>query len=118
MLFDEYDVVYEDLREVINNFMSVYTHPEKYKACYIFDGAVREIRRKAALTELMADICDEVYSLTPVIINEAVNRDVITSIASNSRSKLIAALLRNQLEDNLGLSGSGQEVSIMLIETA
>lgn len=113
VLFDEYDVVYEDLREVINNFMSVYTHPEKYKACYIFDGAVREIRRKAALTELMADICDEVYSLTPVIINEAVNRDVITSIASNSRSKLIAALLRNQLEDNLGLSGSGQEVSIM-----
>lgn len=113
VLFDEYDVVYEDLREVIGNFMSVYTHPEKFKASYIFDGAVRSIRRKAALTELMADICDDVYSLTPVISNEAVNRDAITSIASNSRSKLITALLRNQLEENLGLSGTGQEVSIM-----
>ena len=113
VLFDEYDVVYEDLREVISSFMSVYTHPEKFKSSYIFDGAIRNIRRKAALTELMADICDNVYSLTPVISNEAVNRDDITSIASNSRSKIIAALLRNQLEDNLGLSGTGQEVSIM-----
>lgn len=113
VLFDEYDVVYEDLREVISNFMSIYTHPEKYKASYIFNGDVRNIRRKAALTELMADICDDVYSLTPVISNEAVNRDAITSIASNSRNKLIAALLRNQLEENLGLSGTGQEVSIM-----
>ena len=113
VLFDEYDVVYEDLREVISSFMSVYTHPEKFKSSYIFDGAIRNIRRKAALTELMADICDDVYSLTPVISNEAVNRNEITSIASNSRSKIIAALLRNQLEDNLGLSGTGQEVSIM-----
>lgn len=113
VLFEEYDVVYEDLREVITDFMSIYTHPEKYKASYIFDGQVRPIKRKAALTELMADICDTVYSLTPVISNEAVNRDVITNIASNSRNKLVAALLRNQLEVNLGLSGTGQEVSIM-----
>ena len=84
VLFDEYDVVYEDLREVISNFMSIYTHPEKYKASYIFNGRIRNIQRKAALTELMADICDDVYSLTPIICNEAVNRDVITNIASNS----------------------------------
>lgn len=51
--------------------------------------------------------------MTPVISNEAVNRDEITSIASNSRNKIITGLLRNELEKNLGLSGSGQEVSIM-----
>ena len=70
--------------------MSVYTHPEKVKSSYIFDGAIRNIRRKAALTELMADICDDVYSLTQVISNEAVNRNEITSIASNSRSYFLA----------------------------
>ena len=113
ILFEEYDVVYEDLRDVINEFMATYTHPEKFKAHYIFNGQVRNIRRKAALTELMADICDEVFSLTPVINNEAVNRDEVTSIASNSRSKIVAALLRNQLEIGLGLTGTGQEVSIM-----
>ena len=34
-------------------------------------------------------------------------------MATNSRSKIIAALLRNELEPNLGLVGTGQEVSIM-----
>ena len=113
VLFDEYDVIYDDLREVINDFILRYTHPEKYMSEYIFDGNVKNIRRKAALTELMADICDNVFSLTPTISNEAVNRDVITSVASNSRGKVIASLLRNQLESNLGLTGTGQEVSIM-----
>ncbi|MDD3588922.1 MAG: hypothetical protein PHO46_01435 [Thermoguttaceae bacterium] len=113
ILFNEYDVIYEDLREVINSFISVYTRPEQYKSSYIFNGEIQNIRRKAALTELLSDICDNVFPLTPVISNEAVNRNVVTSVASNSRSKIIAALLRNQLEDNLGLSGTGQEVSIM-----
>lgn len=113
VLFEEYDVVYEDLRDVINGFTSTYTHPEMYKADYIFDGKICDIKRKAALTELMANICDNVYSLTPVINNEAVNRDEITNIANNSRNKIVAALLRNQLESGLGLTGTGQEVSIM-----
>lgn len=113
VLFDEYDVVYEDLREVIAEFMATYTHPEKYKATYIYNGCVQLIRRKAALTELMADICDKVFSLTPTIRNEAVNRNVITNVARNSRNKIVTALLRNQIETNLGLTGTGQEVSIM-----
>lgn len=113
VLFEEYDVIYEDLRDVISGFMATYTHPEMYKAHYIYNGQVCNVKRKAALTELMADICDDVYSLTPVISNEAVNRDDITNVASNSRSKIVAALLRNQLEVGLGLTGTGQEVSIM-----
>lgn len=113
ILFDEYEVVYEDLREVISDFISTYTHPENFKSTYIYMGEEKSITRKAALTGLLSDICDDAYSLTPVVNNEAINRNDITSIASNSRSKIIAGLLRNELEHNLGLSGSGQEVSIM-----
>ena len=80
---------------------------------YIYMGEERPITRKATLTGLLSDICDDVYSLTPVVNNEAINRNDITAIANNSRSKIIAGLLRNELEHNLGLSGSGQEVSIM-----
>lgn len=113
VLFDEYEVVYEDLREVISDFIGTYTHPENFKSSYIYMGEEKTITRRAALTGLMSDICDNVYSLTPIINNEAINRNDITSIANNSRSKIIAGLLRNVLEPNLGLSGSGQEVSIM-----
>ena len=113
VLFEEYEVVYEDLREVIGTFMRGYTRPEEYKSCYIYKGQEVAISRKAALTELMSKICDEVYSLTPIINNEAMNRNEITATANNSRNKIVAALLRNELEPNLGLTGSGQEVSIM-----
>ena len=113
ILFEEYEVIYEDLREVISLFMRGYTRPEEYKSEYIFCGDMLNIKRKAELTELMSRICDEVFALTPVINNEAMNRNEITSIANNSRTKIIAALLRNELETNLGFTGSGQEVSIM-----
>ena len=113
ILFDEYEVVYEDLREVINLFMRAYTRPEEYRSDYIFMGQEVIVRRKAALTELMSRICDRVFSLTPVINNEAMNKNEITSIANNSRSKIITALLRNELEPNLGFTGNGQEVSVM-----
>jgi hypothetical protein len=113
MLFDEYEVVYEDLSKIIGTFMRGYTHPEEYKSMYIYEGKEKMIRRKAALTSLMSNICDRIYYLTPVISNEAINKNEITSIANNSRAKIIAALLRNKLEPNLGFTGSGQEVSIM-----
>lgn len=113
ILFDEYEVVYEDLHEVIVRYMMIYTHPEQYAAVYIYNGCRKEIRRKAALTGLMSEICDKVYRFTPTISNEAVNRDEITVISANSRSKIISGLLRSELEPNLGLTGSGQDVSIM-----
>lgn len=113
VLFNEYEVVYEDLREVIGGYINAYTHPEEMRSCYIYRGTEREITRKAAFTELISSICDEIYSDTPVINSEAINKNVVTSVANNSRNKIVAGLLRNELEENLGLTGTGQEVSIM-----
>lgn len=113
ILFDEYEVVFEDLQEIMIDFIHAYTHPEGYRSVYIYDGEVVNIPRKSGLTELMSKICDEVYYLTPVVNNESVNKNDITRIAQNSRNKIIGALLRSELEPNLGLAGKGQEVSIM-----
>ena len=113
LLFDEYDVVYEDLCEVANSYIADFTHPERYKADYYYNGSKKKINRKAALTGLLSDICETVYPDTPIINNEAINKDELTTVAANSRNKIMAGLLRNELEPNLGLNGSGQEVSIM-----
>ncbi len=113
LLFDEYEVIYEDLRDVIAEFIGQYTHPENFQAIYIYDGKEKSISRKASLTGLMSDICEKVYSKTPIINNEAVNKSELTGVAINSRSKIITGLLRNNLEPRLGLTGTGQEVSIM-----
>ena len=113
ILFDEYQVIYEDLLDVMMDFMGGYTRPESNKAIFIHNGNECHITRKAALTALMSDICFEVFGKTPIINNEVINRNDITSVTSNSRSKIISALLRAELEPNLGLSGSSQDVSIM-----
>lgn len=113
VLFDEYEVVFEDLQEIIKGFIGMYTHPENYRSVYIHNGNELHVYRKSGLTEVMSQICDAVYDMTPVINNESVNKNDITSVAQNSRNKIVSALLRSELEPNLGLSGTGQEVSIM-----
>lgn len=113
VLFDEYEVIYEDLREIINHYISDYTHPEKRASTYIYKGEEKQIVRKAAFTDLLSTICEKIYFNTPVIVNEAVNKNHPTTNSVNSRSKIVSGLLRSELEPNLGLSGAGQEVSIL-----
>lgn len=113
VLFDEYDVIFEDLQTLTKNFIGTYTRPENLRAIYVHDGKILQLRRRAELTELMSEICDAVYNLTPTINNETVNKNEITNVAAVARNKIVAALLREELEPNLGLRGTGQEVSIM-----
>lgn len=113
LLFDEYDVIYADLLEIVMRYIASFTRPEAHSAVYIQSGQKKPIFRKASLTKLASDICFEVFNKTPTIVNEVINRDEPTSIACNSRTKIVAALLRTELEPNLGLTGTGQEVSIM-----
>lgn len=113
LLFDEYDVIYQDLSEVILKFVTQYTHPEFHAAKYIYNGESKTLLRKAHLSHLLSDICDEVYSKTPVINNEVLNKNRLTTVAMNSRTKLLNGLLTTPLQANLGLTGSGQDVSFM-----
>lgn len=113
ILFDEYEAVYEDLGEVISDYVRSFTRPEYYRSLYIHDGREVAIARKAGLTGLMSQICEDSFPRTPVINNEAINKSELTGTAYNSRNKVISGLLRNTLESNLGLSGTGQDMSIM-----
>lgn len=113
VLFEEYEVVYEDLKEVVSDYIDSFTHPERFMSVYIHQGKEKEILRKTDLTSLISDVCDKVFSNAPIIVNEIINKEHLTAAARKSRSKIIAGLLRSELEPNLGLSGTGQEVSIM-----
>lgn len=113
ILFDEYDVIYQDLSEVVQKFVAQYTHPEFHAAKYIYNGEAKSLHRKAHLSHLLSDMCDEVYAKTPVINNEVLNKNRLSTVAMNSRTKLLNGLLTTPLQSNLGLTGSGQDVSFM-----
>ncbi|MCQ4815363.1 hypothetical protein [Cloacibacillus evryensis] len=120
ILADEYDIYIDDLTEVIGAFINNYARPENGNASYYYKGKKQQIYRKAQLTGLLSRICEEVFCRTPVINNESVNKNTLPSVTINSRTKILAGLLENEIKPNLGLTGTGQEVSIMrstLIQT-
>jgi hypothetical protein len=113
VLADEYEIYLDDLTEVIVAFINSYSRPENSKASYYYKGKKQPIFRKSQLTGLLSHICEKVFYLTPIINNESVNKNTLPSMAINSRSKILAGLLENELKPNLGLTGTGQEISIM-----
>jgi len=120
LLMDEYEIYKEDLEEVISSFIFSYVRPENGKAEYYYMGEKRNIFRKAQISALLSSICEKTYPNTPIINNESINKNILPMVAINSRTKLISAILENDLVANLGLTGTGQDVSFMrstLIQT-
>jgi len=113
LLADEYDIFIEDLEEVIGSFIYSYARPETGGAEYYHNEKKLNLKRKAQISAKLSDICYHTYPHTPVINNESINKDSLPTIAINSRSKLLAGLLENELDINLGLTGTGQDVSFM-----
>lgn len=112
VLFEEYDVVYRDLLEVVKQIVHSYIQPERNLARYFSGGEEQKLYRKSALTSLVSKICAQIFCRTPVVNNEMLNKNCLTGAATKSRAKLIDAMLNSQA-GNLGLEGSGQEVSFM-----
>ena len=112
VLFDEYDIVYQDLYEVVKQIVHSYVQPERNLALYVSLGAEHKLYRKSEFTNLISKICAEIFYRTPVVNNEMLNKNCLTGAATKSRAKLLDAMLNSPFED-LGLSGSGQEISFM-----
>lgn len=112
VLFEEYDVVYRDLLEVVKQIVHSYIQPERNLARYFAGGEEQKLYRKSTLTSLVSKICAEIFCRTPVVNNEMLNKNNLTGAAAKSRAKLIDAMLTSSA-GGLGLQGSGQEVSFM-----
>ena len=109
----ECDLYEEDLSEAINEFLLMYTKPELRKAQYFYRGVKKSFYRKAHLTQQLSKICNEIYKKTPMIKNEILNNNELTSVAIRSRNRVVSGLLTNKLQPKLALTGTGQEVSFM-----
>lgn len=109
ILFNELDLIEQDIKEIITNYIKNFTHPEFGKSLYYSKGEKQQLFRKASFTHLLSTLCSEVYTKTPLINNEPLNKNELTGAAKKSRAILIDAILNSQ-EANLGIIG-GQELS-------
>ncbi len=113
VLLEELDLRIEDNENVLSNFISIYMIPEMRGSEWFYQGKKQGVFRKTQVSEMLSLICDELFTKTPIIKNEMINKDVVTRNIINAANKVIDALLVSNLRPNLGLSGSGPEISIM-----
>ena len=77
-------------------------------------GKSTPIASRRALNEYLSTICDSVYSATPILRNELINRRHISSQAASARRKLVAAMLESQHLAKLGIDGQPAEMGVYL----
>jgi hypothetical protein len=75
-------------------------------------GRPVDIRQPVDLSRLLSDLCDQVYSRTPTLPNEMVNRRELTSQGAKARRELIEAMILRAGEERLGFTGYGPERSM------
>ena len=78
------------------------------------NGQPTPITSRRGLNEYLSTICDSVYSKTPILRNELINRRQISSQAASARKKLLAGMLNSQQQEKLGINGYPPEMSIYL----
>lgn len=72
------------------------------------------IRSRAELSRRLSDICDHVFRDAPVLRNELINRDKLSSAIAAARMRLLELMLTKSDQEYLGLEGAPPERTIYL----
>jgi len=71
-----------------------------------------KISNKRAIQEVLSSVLEKVYSSSPNIFNELINRDKPSSQANAAKNKLVVAMLNNENEEDLGFDKFPPEKAI------
>ena len=113
-LLDELSFIMEDRANLLMAYIdNLYLRFEKRQSEVYYQGHSVDIRRRAQLSQLLSTIVGGVYSQTPKIVNEMINKNAISSAIKNARQKVVAALLAGNYQKDLGFIGGGPEISIL-----
>ena len=69
---------------------------------WIFKGEEQQVRSLREFNQLLSVVCDEIYSQTPVMNNELLNKHKLSSSISSAKGKFLAALLNQSNEVDFG----------------
>lgn len=102
----------QNAEDRLRRFLIQLYGPDHPEVIWYADGSVRNLKLQRDLSALLSDVCDKYYAACPVIQNELINRNKLTSAAAKARRELMAAMLNGEGEENLSLQGTGPEVAI------
>jgi len=106
----------ESVESLLQSFMESKTESSpanRYNDCaWYYRGKSVVIRSDRLLQRYISEICDEVFSKTPVLHNEMINRRHISSSAASARRELIEAMLNHSEKERLGIEGFPPQLSM------
>ena len=107
----EYKDRYESAKD--REFLMLYSLLENPEANDWYRKTVDlEVKNKGSLQQIFSSILREVFSSSPIIKNELINRNAPSSQANAARTKLFAALLQDVDKEDLGIDKFPAEKSI------
>ena len=69
---------------------------------WLYKGDEKKVNSQRDFNKLLSQVCDDVYSLTPIINNELFNKHKLSSNISGAKAKYLQALLDNSDKADLG----------------
>ncbi|MCQ2233668.1 MAG: hypothetical protein MJZ24_02875 [Paludibacteraceae bacterium] len=69
---------------------------------WLYKGEVRKVHSHRDFNKLLSEVCEDIYSLTPIINNELFNKHKLSSNISGAKAKYLQALLENSPKADLG----------------
>lgn len=69
---------------------------------WLYKGEVRDVHSQRDFNKLLSAICDDVYSQTPVVNNELINKHKLSSNISGAKGKYFQMLLDNSDKEDIG----------------
>ena len=73
------------------------------------NGRAISIARQREFSELLSQLCDETYALSPIVRNEMLNRRELTSQGAKTRRELLERIFVVQEKRALGIEGYGPD---------
>lgn len=107
----ELEIYYENFRHEIDNYLSPFM---KFKDTveWYHCGKPILLTNELELESLISEIMERLYTKTPIIMNDAVNRFNVTGIQKRSLLSLMNRVLNSYTEENIGIEGHGPEYLI------
>jgi hypothetical protein len=96
----------------LDRTISPYRLAQAEGCIWLVNGKQVKGRSEAGLSHMLSEICDRVYSESPVVRNEIVNRRLLSSQGAAARRNLLQAMFDHPADTNLGIEGFPPERSI------
>jgi hypothetical protein len=100
------------LRRSVDGLLDPRDEPAGSGCLWIYAGNQKLVRSPVDVSQLLSDVCDEIYESAPRIRNELIARRTLSAAAAAARRNLIERMLSHRHEEALGIHGYPPERSM------